>query len=180
MQKHRPPSFFLTSITTLHHGLCLGCIVPTSSISFMWALTSSTIGGGIFWNLSLNDSLLTTQISCYMRLMHPTLQVLVRRHHGTPGAGHDQMCSLLQTILQSWQILLLDEHFLSPFNSYLGPLDSLYFIQPFQCSRYNFYRGTLFAATTQVILMPLPIVIGAVVLFLITMATHLLPVVILM
>ena len=39
-------SFLHTSITALHYGLWLGQIAPTSNISFTYALTSNTIGGG--------------------------------------------------------------------------------------------------------------------------------------
>ena len=54
MQKCKPPSFFLTSTTVLHQVLWLGLMAPDSNISLRWFLTSSTIGGGICLNHSLN------------------------------------------------------------------------------------------------------------------------------
>ena len=72
MQKHGPPFFLCTSTTALHHGFWLGWIVPTSiNISSMWAWTSSTIDGGILWNLSLKGSFSMTLISCFARSVHP-------------------------------------------------------------------------------------------------------------
>ena len=71
MQKCRPLSFLCTNATALHHGLWLGQIVPTSNISFTCAWTSSTMGGGILWNLSLKGSSSTTLISCFARSVQP-------------------------------------------------------------------------------------------------------------
>ena len=53
MQNHRPPSFFLTNTTTLHHALWLDQTAPDSSISHRWFQTSSTNSGGIYMNHSL-------------------------------------------------------------------------------------------------------------------------------
>ena len=69
--KVQTSSFFLTNMMVLHHGLWLGWIVPTSNISFMWALTSFTMGGGILWNLSLKGSSSTTLIPCFTRPIKP-------------------------------------------------------------------------------------------------------------
>ena len=52
MQNCRPPSFFLTNTTALHHTLWLGQIAPDSNISQRWFWTSSTKGGGIHLNCS--------------------------------------------------------------------------------------------------------------------------------
>ena len=71
MQKCRPPSFLHSSTTELYHGLWLGWIVPTSSIFFMWAQTSSTIGGGIPQNLYLKGSSSVTFISWFTRPVQP-------------------------------------------------------------------------------------------------------------
>ena len=69
MQKCSDPSFFLTSTTVLHHGDWLGCITPTSSISWSKVPTSSKSGGGMHLNHSLNGSLLVMQISCLIALV---------------------------------------------------------------------------------------------------------------
>ena len=45
MQNYRPPSFFLTNTTALHHALWLGQIGPDSSISCRWFWNSLTKGG---------------------------------------------------------------------------------------------------------------------------------------
>ena len=71
MQKCRPLSFLHTSTTALHQGLWLGWIAPSSSISFTWEWTLSTIGGGIPWNLTLKGSLSVTLISCLARSVQP-------------------------------------------------------------------------------------------------------------
>ena len=64
MQNHKPPSFFLTNTTALHHVLWLGGIVPDSSISWRWLLTSLTKGGGICLNHSLKGVSSVTLIVC--------------------------------------------------------------------------------------------------------------------
>ena len=56
MQNWRPPSFFRTRTTALHQGDSDGRIAPSSSISWMCSLTSSTSEGAIHRNLSLNGS----------------------------------------------------------------------------------------------------------------------------
>ena len=71
MQKHRPLSFLCTNTTVLHHGLWLGWIAPTFGISFMYEWTSSTMGGGIFQNLSLKGLLSTALIWCFARSAQP-------------------------------------------------------------------------------------------------------------
>ena len=67
----KPLSFWCTKTTALHHGLWLGQIVPVSNISFMCALTTSIMGGGILWNCSLKGSSSTTLFSCLARLVQP-------------------------------------------------------------------------------------------------------------
>ena len=90
----RPQSFLHTSTAALHHGLWIGWIAPTSSISFTWEWTSSTIGGGILWNLSLKGSSSVTLIWCLARSMQP--QVPGKRCHSIQLAG-------LLWWLNSWQ-----------------------------------------------------------------------------
>ena len=72
VQKHRPPSFLCTSTTTLHHGIWLGQIAPTSNISFTCTWTSSTKREGILWNLSLKGSSSTTLISHFDKSVQPS------------------------------------------------------------------------------------------------------------
>ena len=98
MQKHRPPSFFLTNTTALHHGLWLGQIAPASNISLTWALISSTIGGGILQYLSLKGSSSTTLISCFARLVHPNSLGSSENMWWYLVSSHEQMHGLLQTI----------------------------------------------------------------------------------
>ena len=64
MQNCRPPSFFLTNTTALHHALWLGQIVSDSSISHRLFQTSSTRGGGIHLNHSLKGVSSVTLIVC--------------------------------------------------------------------------------------------------------------------
>ena len=72
MQKHRLPSFFLTSMTVLHHVLWLGLIAPDSNISLKCFLTSSTISGGICLNHSLNGVSSVTFMECSVVWVHPS------------------------------------------------------------------------------------------------------------
>ena len=73
MQKWSDPSFFLTKTTVLHQGLLLGQTTPASNINFKCSLTSSTWGGGILQNHSLNcgvsGSLRT--VLCLIALVSP-------------------------------------------------------------------------------------------------------------
>ena len=71
MQNHRPLSFFLTNITTLHQALWLGWIVPDSSISCRWFQTSSTNGGEIHLNHSLKGVSSVTFIVCSIEWLQP-------------------------------------------------------------------------------------------------------------
>ena len=64
IQNCRPPFFFLTNTTALHHALQLGQIVPDSSISCRWFQTSLTRGRGIHLNHSLKGVSLVTLIVC--------------------------------------------------------------------------------------------------------------------
>ena len=64
MQNCRPPSFFLTNTTTLHHALWPDWIVPDSNISLRCFWTSSTKGGGIHLNCSLKGVSSITFIVC--------------------------------------------------------------------------------------------------------------------
>ena len=72
IQKHRPPSFFQTSTTTLHHALWLGQITPESNISHRYVQTSSTNGRGIHLNHSLNGVLSMTLITCLAEWVQPS------------------------------------------------------------------------------------------------------------
>ena len=180
MQKCRPLSFFLTNTMALHYGLWLGWIVPASNISFMWALTSSTIGGGILQNLSLKGSSLTTWISCFARLMQPN----------SPGSSEKMSWF---SVSRAWtNVWLAPDHPSSPDKSscwrsvsFLHSIDILVHWIPYISSNFSNVpgisatRGTLFTATVWATLMPLPIVISTAAWFLITMATCLLLVVIL-
>ena len=56
IQNLKEPSFFWTSTTALHQGLLLGQIAPASSINLRCSLTSSTCGGRILLNRSLNGT----------------------------------------------------------------------------------------------------------------------------
>ena len=71
MQNRRPPSFFHTRTTALHQGDWDGRIAPLSSISWMCSLTSSTSGGAICRNLSLNGSVSNSSITCSAVSVHP-------------------------------------------------------------------------------------------------------------
>ena len=72
MQNWRDPSFFHTSTMALHQGDWLGRIAPVSNISLRDAWTSSSKGGGICLNHSLNGSLSLRRISCSIALVHPS------------------------------------------------------------------------------------------------------------
>ena len=71
MQNCRPPSFFLTNTTALHHALWLGQIVPNSTISHRWFQTSSTRGRGIHLNHSLKGVSSVTLIVCSVEWVQP-------------------------------------------------------------------------------------------------------------
>ena len=71
MQNCRPPSFFLTNTTALHQALWLGQIAPDSSISCRWFQTSSTNGGGIHLNCSLNGVSSLPFIVCSIEWVQP-------------------------------------------------------------------------------------------------------------
>ena len=71
MQNHRPPSFFLTSATTLHHALCLGLIVPDSRISCRWFQTSSISSGEIHLKRYLKGVSSATLIMCSVEWVQP-------------------------------------------------------------------------------------------------------------
>ena len=64
LQKCRPPIFFLTSTTALHHALWLGHMAPESSISCRWLWTSTTKDGRIHLNCSLKGVSLVILITC--------------------------------------------------------------------------------------------------------------------
>ena len=63
-QNHNFPSFLQTSMTALAHGLFEGLIAPTSNISWMCALTSSYIPGGMHLYHSLNGIRSLTLMEC--------------------------------------------------------------------------------------------------------------------
>ena len=73
MQKWSDPSFFLTSTTALHQGQLLGHITLASSIIMRWVCTSSSCGGGILRNLSLNGGVSGSlrTILCLVALVWP-------------------------------------------------------------------------------------------------------------
>ena len=84
MQNHKPPSFFLTKTTALHHTLWLSQIVPDSSISQRWFGTSSTRGGGICLNHSLKGVSICHSDCMLGRVSAAQLcRVLIERHFGT-------------------------------------------------------------------------------------------------
>ena len=72
IQKHRPPSFFQTNTTALHHTLWLGQIVPESNMSHKCLQTSSTKGGGICLNQSLKGLSSVTLITCSVESVQPS------------------------------------------------------------------------------------------------------------
>ena len=72
MQKRNVPSFFLTSTTALHHSDWLGHIAPVFNMLWSEVHISSSSGGGIHLNCSLNGSLLVIQISCLTVLVQPS------------------------------------------------------------------------------------------------------------
>ena len=74
MQTIYVDSFFQTNTTTLHHVLWLGWIVPESNISHKSAWTSSTNGGGICLNHSLNGTSSVTLITCFVEWVQLSLQ----------------------------------------------------------------------------------------------------------
>ena len=178
MQKCRPLSFFLTNMKAFHHGLWLGWIAPTPNISLMWAITSSTMGGGILWNLSLNGSSSTILISCFTRPIQANSQGSTEKmlwysvsrawvdaqfvpvHPSSPDKSN---CWRSISFLCSIDVLVHQTPCISSYFSSVQGITSI--------------RGTPFAATTQVTLTPLLIIIGTAVWFLITMATCLLPMV---
>ena len=71
MQKCRPPSFFQTKTTALHHMLWLEQIAPESIISQKCVWTS-TNGRGIPLNHSLNGVSSVTLITCVMEWVQPS------------------------------------------------------------------------------------------------------------
>ena len=71
IQKCRPPFFFLTNTTALHHTLWLGQIAPESNISHKCIQTSSTNGRGICLNHSLNGVSLVNLITCLVEWVQP-------------------------------------------------------------------------------------------------------------
>ena len=71
IQKFREPSFFLTNTTALHQGDWEGRIAPPSSISWICCHTSSTNGGAMRRNLSLNGLWSSSSISCSVTFVHP-------------------------------------------------------------------------------------------------------------
>ena len=72
MQKHRLPSFFMTDTTALYHTLWLGHMVPKSCISHSWLQTSSTKGGGICQNHSLQGVSSVIFIMCSVEWVKPS------------------------------------------------------------------------------------------------------------
>ena len=71
MQNHKPPSFFLTNTTALHHAPWLGQIAPDSSISWRWLPTSLTRGRRMHQNCSLKGVSFVTLIVCSVEWAQP-------------------------------------------------------------------------------------------------------------
>ena len=98
MQNCRPPSFLHTNTMSLHHSLWLWWIASTSSISFMCAWTSSTMGGGILWNFSLKGSSSNILVLCFVRSVQSN----------SPGSKEKMLwysASRAQTAAWSWSDL---------------------------------------------------------------------------
>ena len=72
MQKCRNPSFFQIKTTALHYMLWLGWIVPGSSISHKCIWISSTKGGDIHLDCSLNGVSSVTLITCVVEWVQPS------------------------------------------------------------------------------------------------------------
>ena len=70
--EYKPPSFFQTSTTALHHAVWLVQMVPESNISHKCIWTSSTKGGGICLNCSLNGLSSVTLITCLVEWLQPS------------------------------------------------------------------------------------------------------------
>ena len=64
MQNRRVPSFFLTRTMALHQGDFNSQIAPPSNMSCRFCRTSSSRGGAIHWNLSLNGSSSINSMMC--------------------------------------------------------------------------------------------------------------------
>ena len=71
IQNLRPPSFFGTNTTALTHRLCDLWIEPISNISWIWALTSSYIWGGMHLYHSLQGICSVSLIFCLIRAVLP-------------------------------------------------------------------------------------------------------------
>ena len=71
IQNLRPPSFFQTNTTALAHRLCDLWMAPMSNISWILALRSSYIWGGICLYLSLKGVCSINQILCLIRAVLP-------------------------------------------------------------------------------------------------------------
>ena len=71
MQNLRPPSFFQTNTTALAHGLCDLWMAPISNISWIWALTSLYMWGGMHLYLSLKGVWSVSLILCLIRAVLP-------------------------------------------------------------------------------------------------------------
>ena len=76
IQNLRPPSFFQTNTTALAHGLCHLWIAPISNISWIWALTSSYMWGGMHLYLSLKGVCSVSLILCLIRAVLPRSRLL--------------------------------------------------------------------------------------------------------
>ena len=97
IQNLKEPSFFRTSTTALHQGLLLGQIAPVSSINLRCSLTSSTCGGGILLNHSLNGAASgsLSLIKCSAAFVRPMSFFSGRTSHGTPQGGFSPVWLLL-------------------------------------------------------------------------------------
>ena len=168
-----------TNTTALHQGLWFGQVAPASNISSTCAWTSSTIGGGILWNLSLKGSSSITLISCFTRSVQPN----------SPGSKEKMSWySASRTWVAAW---FLSDHLSRPDKSscwksisFLHSTNSFVCWIPWLLSSFSNVLGatstwgTPFVATTWVTLTPVAMVIRMAVRFFTMTATPLLLVVI--
>ena len=169
MHKCRLSSFLHTKTTALHHGLWLGQIAPASNISFIYTQASSSIRGGILWNLSLKGSSSTTLISCFAKSVKPN----------SPGSMEKMSWYSVNRAWAATQFLF--DHLSRPYKSSCWKSNFFLCWIPYISSIFSrvsgvtFTGGTAFAATTWVTLTPLVIVIQVAIRFYTTTPTCLLP-----
>ena len=86
MQNRRVPSFFLTRTMALHQGDFDGRIAPPSNMSCRFSRTSSSRGGAIHRNLSLNGSSSINSMMCSVYPCNLSRSYLRRRYGDVPLA----------------------------------------------------------------------------------------------